>query len=76
MRDFGQPMLIVFYQIITKDYLTFKIIYHKEFFKLSVLITSSRYLRTDYEQIFLFHTAIDRLPVKHAISATLLALTS
>lgn len=47
-------MLIVFYQIITKDYLTFKIIYHKEFFKLSVLITSSRYLRTDYEQILCF----------------------
>ena len=54
MRDFGKPMLIVFYQIITKDYLTFKIIYHKEFFKLSVLITSSRYLRTDYEQILCF----------------------
>lgn len=47
-------MLIVFYQIITKDYLTFKIIYLKEFFKLSVLITSSRYLRTDYEQILCF----------------------
>lgn len=62
MRDFGQPMLIVFYQIITKDYLTFKIIYHKEFFKLSVLITSSRYLRTITNKFF--------------VSATLLALTS
>lgn len=52
MRDFGQPMLIVFYQIITKDYLTFKIIYQKEFFKLSVLITSSRYLRTITNKFF------------------------
>ena len=62
MRDFGQPMLIVFYQIITKDCLTFKIIYHKEFFKLSVLITSSRYLRTDYEQILCFTLQLTGYP--------------